>query len=737
VARTKRHLSSLTSAAARIFRPAQERPPASGSAEDLYSLYTELGQIRAALEFKSMAASKVQYFPAQKSDPRGDPEPVESGPALDAFDALEGIQGEFADFVAELCIHLDVAGEAYLVGWDEDTDPEVRLAAGTVDEWDIVSPVEYNQARQSGYTPRDPTAIRVITDSDFVLRIWRPHPMMRQLPNSSLRSVKTEAEQYVLLRGMVSAIAASRLIMGVMKVPEGLSFAPKANGEPADDFFEVFLEAAEAAVRDPASAARVVPIFVQGDGEILEQLDMLDMARDLPEWVPALMERVLRQIATGLDLPADILLGLADVNHWTAWLSEDSAKLDYVDPLVLLILDSLTRGYLQPYLREAGVPDPETYLFWRDYSDLIARSVGSADATALYDRGIISADAVRRTVGFTEADAPEEGDLPVAAEVLEFPAGPSEVLRGPPGLVAAGAVPGLGDIDSRVYTQLSEASQAALDRALERAGAKIRRYVQGQTSRIGGSPRPARDPIMAAAIDGRPNRQVGQILGPVVREAFQLTDDDLIPPDSFTGLGARVDQILRKGQDDTYAAVSRSTGTEPARNLDEETSWREEAVAILIAALTALAIRRLFTPDMGPDPAETGEVPDTSVPPADVFAAMTIAGGSQPGTGPEVPRGLANGALAQTWIIQAGYSIRERIWTVGAPAVPFEPHQALRGTTFTEWTDPALRTPVTASWLGTSYMFPGDHRGCQCVAELVVDEPVDLFPPLAASAASR
>ena len=119
----------------------------------------------------------------------------------------------------------------------------------------------------------------------------------------------------------------------------------------------------------------------------------VDLTRDIQEWVPEVMERILRQIAIGLDIPAEILTGLADVNHWGQWLIDDSLRLNYVDPLVLDVLDSFPRATSGPPFRAAGVEDFDRYLFWRDYSDLTSRSVTAADALALFESKIISAEA--------------------------------------------------------------------------------------------------------------------------------------------------------------------------------------------------------------------------------------------------------------------------------------------------------------------------------------------------------
>lgn len=69
-------------------------------------------------------------------------------------------------------------------------------------------------------------------------------------------------------------------------------------------------------------------------------------------------------------------------------------------------------------------------------------------------------------------------------------------------------------------------------------------------------------------------------------------------------------------------------------------------------------------------------------------------------------------------------------WTVGEPARPYDPHQALDGITFdeTDWRD-AL---ASSGEFGAPYYFPLDHEGCQCEVVNVVGELV--FEPAALDA---
>ena len=229
----------------------------------------------------------------------------------------------------------------------------------------------------------------------------------------------------------------------------------------------------------------------------------------------------------------------------------------------------------------------------------------------------------------------------------------------------------------------------------------------------------AKDTQLAALIADVDMMFIPLVVGRESVSRLGLVESELIPDGVFNRYEERARSILKRGQEDTHTTVEKLTGT-PTTEEPEEESWLDKAVALLIAGITALAIRRLFTPDLDPDPAETGEIEDTAIPAALIFDTMTTAGGGV--IGEAVDRGLATGHLGTTLIEASGFIIVDRQWKVGAPRVPFEPHHALNGVVFQNYTDPRLAPPLTASWLGVSFMFPGDHRGCVCTAEPIIRE---------------
>lgn len=340
---------------------------------------------------------------------------------------------------------------------------------------------------------------------------------------------------------------------------------------------------------------------------------------------------------------------------------------------------------------------------------------------------------------------------PPPVEMVE--PGPAEVMPGPPvsavtaagftvfgnrftsgsnsagiSLTAAAPAPsleGLARIDQTLLDRLTETCQAGLDRALERAGAKIR-----TTAR--------KDRGITARIEGVDNLTVAGLLGPALVERLQLTDDELIPADVFDRTLSRARRLFRQTQEAAKDETERILGQDVPRDPAEEETWVDRAVDFLRNALISLALARLFTPDTTPDPAQTGEVADTPVPAETLVAALTYAGGGTPSTVPGAPRGLAVGEHTRTVVEGAGYRIVSEIWYYGDPSTRqtnFPPHQALDGQAVRTWTQPGLEVGASYTtrlrngetrehslgWLNVSHYFPGDHKGCRCTTYPIVE----------------
>jgi hypothetical protein len=734
----RRPPNALIAAASKRTLDQVRASPTARDASQLWDLYDRLGELGYGVGFKANAASRLIYYPAHRLDER-EPEPVDQGPVYDAYARIQGPAGEFGDLVAELVVHLDVVGEAFLVG-QSTADGEL---------WDVWSGDELKSA--SGRAKRRPDSVELVDSDPFILRIWRPHPRDRAEATSPLSHVRDTAERLILIRGALDAAMRSRLIGKILTIPDELTIVsntqlPDDGAETdGDPFMGELIETMITAVRDDRAAARIAPIVLRGPGDRLMQIQALDLVRDLPDKLMDMEQSAVRALAAGMDLPAEILLGLSDVNHWTAWQVDESAYRQHVDPVVLMVLDSISRGYLWPTLREGGMTETEArgYLFWRDISPVTVRTVTTSDSIALYDRGIISAEAVRSDAGYSEAEGPETettidlstqsetigqliragftaesiiqavivGDLNIlehtglrpvtlAQPAEQAPNSPAvdqstvkpeppepaaeDTDRQPPDLeesVTAAVrtafanlvwpepdtttgnaivLSRLAQIDRTLMDRITEASQAAFDRVMERAGARVRSHVNPQKHRS------SSDLAVWSRIDGIDNLHVTGILGrDVIVERLQLSEKDLIPDGSFDRLGDRVEGMLARAQDATADELSNLTGQTVERDEQEEKTWRQRARDWLIAGLTALGFGRLFKPDTAPDPADTGEIGDSIIPSNLVREVLTVAGGGVIPGGPTDPQGLALGAHSQTVLAESGVQTVGWRWEYG------------------------------------------------------------------------
>jgi hypothetical protein len=152
-----------------------------------------------------------------------------------------------------------------------------------------------------------------------------------------------------------------------------------------------------------------MPIRVPG--EYVDKIRHLDFTLKIDEKIIEKRESAIKRLATQLNIPPEVLLGMGDLNHWNAWAVDETSLKVNIAPDAELIAQALTAGYLQPRLRASGVEDWANWVVWYDMSELTLRPDRSDDAVLLYDRMEINGAALRRETGFDEADKPTGEEL--------------------------------------------------------------------------------------------------------------------------------------------------------------------------------------------------------------------------------------------------------------------------------------------------------------------------------------
>lgn len=263
-------------------------------------------------------------------------------------------------------------------------------------------------------------------------------------------------------------------------------------------------------------------------------------------------------------------------------------------------------------------------------------------------------------------------------------------------------------IEQRLRERIAAAADAALLRALERAGNRARAAAQ-------------RDETAREAVVGQPPEAVLASLGRTLVAALGLEEQQLLA-EAFGRLRGQYIEWTEAAAEEALDAAARLAGVDRsdpavARQLAELRDGFhdsiEESWPTLESGLHDLAAERLYEPTPTDDP--VGELPDALVPPGLVRSALAVAGGVlADATGRPPLNGLTSGQLLDGFLRSAGQEVVEYEWAYGISSRPFPPHARLDGVVFAGFDDDALSTTGTGhEWVGGTFA-PGDHGGCHC-----------------------
>lgn len=375
--------------------------------DEVWNFHDSLGEFNFGINWQANMLSRVRLRAAKLQPDTDEPEIVTSGIAADLMMRLGGGVAGQAQLMKRLTVQLQLPGEGYLVG-------ETK---GSVEQWQVRSVDEIR--KQSGKTQvMDEEAVttgqdwRDLAEDNHVMRVWRPHDRFFHLADSPARSARETMRELELINRKIAAEYLSRLASaGVLAIPDEISFPVREEfADEPNPLMAEWIEIAATAIKNPGTASAVVPIPLTGPAEVIDKIKHIDFTLKIDEKTIERRDSAIRRLATKLDMPAEVLLGMGDSNHWSAWAIDEGGLKAHIAPLAELIADSLTRAYLQPRLAASG-EDPGEWVVWYDMSELALRPDRSGNAIQAYDRMELSGAAMRRELGFDEDDKPSDEEL--------------------------------------------------------------------------------------------------------------------------------------------------------------------------------------------------------------------------------------------------------------------------------------------------------------------------------------
>lgn len=386
---------------------------------DCYRHYSICGEARAAARFygHNLARSVLRM---ERKTPTG-PEVLTEGEAVDLLDNLFNGRDGQEEMLEKIGVHFTIAGECYLVGRSVVTRGESGLEEDEEDVWEIVSVLEIEV---TGGTWRirygDDKPPVDLSDDDVVIRMWLPDPAKRMeadSPFKSLLPILTEIEWATrhIFRQLSSRLAGA----GLLFLPQEMQFPPppavEGQATPLNNASAFMLTLADAMLtplEDPSDPAGTVPTVVVAPGEYIDKAKLMHFWSNLDEKVLETRNDAIHRFALGMDLPAEQVEGMSSnsgtgggnsngVSHWGAWQIEESTIKVHIEPMLQLVCNSLTIGYVRPLQDKPDTKERVGY----DTSALRLRPDRSKEAFTLYAIGAISKETLLRENGFGKDDA--------------------------------------------------------------------------------------------------------------------------------------------------------------------------------------------------------------------------------------------------------------------------------------------------------------------------------------------
>lgn len=518
------------------------------------SYYDLAGECHFPANAKGNALSQLRLFPAYR-DANGEIKETDNARARELLDRVRDNSGGHAGILRNYGVLRFVIGEGYLTAtFDEGTEV-----------WEYLSPLEFDSTnegrlrRKTGrYANREylldegsPNEPLTTEGAARAYRFWNPHPFDSNAADSSVRAVLDLFEELKLLEMAVRARVLSRLAAnGILFMPNELKPTPVDGQAPQDDpnndpWATRFMEYQMRPIGDPGSAAAVVPFIHWGDSEFFDAVRHLKLT-DANETYREkdLREECITRIAIGIDIPPEILKGMTEANHWSAWQIDEQMAKAHVFPDAAAFCEDFTSAYYRPACTAAGVDNAEQIIVWYDPADLVVHPDRSANAKDAYDRIEVSGEYFRDALGIPPDAKPDEEEwlrraaleLKDAGVALGLDDEPTAAAEDQTGADTEEQAPPLPPDPSEeeppltaAYARVMGAAEFALTRARAAAGSRAR--VKAGTC-----------DECKAAIDGLPNHMVVARLS----ELGKIADLSLEPRELVRGAATEFSETLRR-----------------------------------------------------------------------------------------------------------------------------------------------------------------------------------------------
>lgn len=383
-----------------------------------WEFYDTNSQLHNAVDYVGNACSLVRIYVANVDENGVRQDEVEDDGEIAALaDNLFGGPAAKAEVLRTLAESITVAGECYLIG--------LSSRPAYTDQWMVLAPSEVRRQGKSVIISVGHNVRETLNPSrDIIVRVHTPHPRRPLLADSPVRALLDTLhrmrEIHLFKRSQFNSRIANAV---VLPVPESLA-VPRGDDEATsvDDIYQQLFEVMTSNLEGKGTAAQIAPIIWPmplAELEAMKGIQPIKFESVLSDALSKMEEQEIQNLAVGINVPVEIQIGSREMNHWGVWFAGEEFIVKSVMPIMNRIVDAITTAYLHPALKTLG-KDPARYTYWYDVAPLASSANQAVDTLNLYEKGVVSAETVRRAFNYRETDAPtkEETGVRYTREVI-------------------------------------------------------------------------------------------------------------------------------------------------------------------------------------------------------------------------------------------------------------------------------------------------------------------------------
>lgn len=400
------------------------RPGATdGWNKECWAFYDAVGELHYVAGQYGRAVSRARLYIARYNED-GDLEEATTGEARALNRDMLGGEARRGDLLYLSSVQQFMTGQSLIVvddqnGWEAYSDQDFTVDRTVLNRASTGSSTRSPYKVDSGNGTQVPLAAGVHT-----IHMWDRHPGRAATVDSSVRAALPYLRELARLDQYVQSVLLSRIALsGILQIPPGTEVvmppelaaagvAPNSNG-----LMHVLAEIGISNIQNPGTAAAVLPVLLQLNNPD-HKLEHLTLDTPLTSEVNAFRELNLKRTAMSMDMAPEAMSGFSDVKYSNAdWIQDESVQ-THIARRVDAFASALTSYYVRPALGDE-------YLVAYDLSELESDEDRTESAIALYDRGELDGDGLRRKAGMKDTQAPENEELLRQLAVRAVTANPS------------------------------------------------------------------------------------------------------------------------------------------------------------------------------------------------------------------------------------------------------------------------------------------------------------------------